>query len=68
MPWHSELVSNRAHRRKTSDLISLDPPPGFWKRVGLFIVWFFAPRPFPTAWQRRPYLRDRGRRPGRSTR
>jgi len=34
----------------------------------LFLVWFFAPRVFPSAWQRRPYLRNRDRRPGRFTR
>jgi hypothetical protein len=66
--WHRESVSNHARRRKPLDLIPVDPPPGRWKQVRLFIVWFFAPRPFPSAWQRRPYLRNRNRRPGKSTR
>jgi hypothetical protein len=66
--WHPEFVSNHAHRRAPSDLISLDPLPGFWKRVRLFLVWFFAPRAFPSAWQRRPYLRNPDRPPGKFTR
>jgi hypothetical protein len=62
------VVSNNAHRRKPADLLPIEQQLGFWKRVRLFIVWFFAPRPFPKAWQRRPYLRNRTHRPGKFTR
>ncbi|HTW19486.1 MAG TPA: hypothetical protein VME70_04640 [Mycobacteriales bacterium] len=62
-------MSNRAHRRKPVDLIAVDSPPaGFWKRVRVFLAWFFAPRVFPKAWQRKPYLRNPNRRPGKFSR
>jgi hypothetical protein len=34
----------------------------------MFLAWFFAPPVAPTAWQRKPYLRNRDRRPGKFTR
>lgn len=62
---HSWPVSNRAHRRKPAPLVAAGSPPGRWTRVRMFLVWFFAPRVFPKAWQRRPYLRNQNRRPGK---
>jgi hypothetical protein len=42
-------VSNRAHGREPLPLVG-ETEPGFWKRTHMFLKWFFAPRPLPSAW------------------